>query len=372
MEYFLITGTSRSGTTLIDKILNSHSNLRVYSQPLPKLYRQIKKCFYNNIGIYNKYYVLDDLFFPEYYPEQFLSFLRNYQVKKNELEDVISSMEGWSGQYSKIHHIDDFISNYNKDTLDRLYKGLLNSSVDDSNDISIGTKETLIEEFIGYFLSHNVKVVLVIRDPRDVLTSLNFGKGTEYGGIHRPTLFHLRNWRKSVAIANTFKDHQNCLVLKYEDLLDDNEQMLRELTSFLNAEVFPPNHFDNGILGDNGKIWLGNSSTEEHYGINKKNKFKYRRFLSKDTIGYIDFICKPEMLAFNYPLENETFQPYKFKEPFIIGDCGLNPQMSTEKKELDKEMKRNELLNSENPDPKLVSQVFYSMENFRILKKLYE
>ena len=58
----------------------------------------------------------------------------------------------------------------------------------------IGSKEIFCEEYIPYFLSNGVKVILLIRDPRDIITSLNFGKGADFTGEIRPTLFNIRNW----------------------------------------------------------------------------------------------------------------------------------------------------------------------------------
>jgi len=42
-------------------------------------------------------------------------------------------------------------------------------------------------------------VVIIIRDPRDTVTSQHYGKADLQIGAPRPILFQIRQWRKSVA-----------------------------------------------------------------------------------------------------------------------------------------------------------------------------
>ncbi len=67
MDYFLITGMSRSGTTLLEKLLDSHQELKVLSQPLPLFYRYLKQQFFLKIDYPETHYVLNDLFIEERY-----------------------------------------------------------------------------------------------------------------------------------------------------------------------------------------------------------------------------------------------------------------------------------------------------------------
>jgi len=373
MNYFLITGAYRSGTTLLDKILDIHQDINVLSQPFPKLYRHLKHKFYETIGIFNKYYVLDDLFFPEYYPKDFLKFLRNHTVEKPELERIFQSMEGWSGQQTDFTNYKDFVVDYEPSKLNEIYKHFLRNSNIKNDNVLAGSKEILIEEFLPYFIEQNIKVILVIRDPRDVLTSLNVGSGTKYGGAHRPTLFHLRNWRKSIAIANTFKDNKNCLIIKYEDLLSNHELILKEVTDFLRASPFPQGSFNNGIKTKNGEVWKGNSSTDTHTGINSNNQGKYKKYLSANTIGYIEYLCRPEMLLYGYKPEISEYNPYSFKEPYKIDDnVGLNPKMSSANNEIYKELKRIKQLTKRNPTKENIQKIFYSQKNYEELSAAFQ
>lgn len=369
---FLITGMARSGTTLLDKLIDAHPAAMAISQPIPMLYRIIKFEFFKQNGISTNKYVLNDLFEENRYSRGDLrSFLKKFKISQSTLNEALLSMKGWSGQSTDLNK-DAILHDYFPQELVKFYKHLLGIYNLNNELQAIGTKEILVEEFAEYYLENSIKVILVVRDPRDVITSLNIGKGTEYGGTHRPLLFHLRNWRKSIAVANTFKNHSNFLILKYEDLINRQEESFLGITNFLEVKPFPSDHFDNGIKGNDGKVWEGNSSTDKHSGINSSNTGKYQKYLDKETISYIEYICEPEMRLFGYELNSEVSEPVNFKELFDIGDCGLNPNMSGDKEELLKEKRRRDLLASSDPTPNLVLSYFYSNQNYQSLKSILE
>lgn len=367
-NFFLITGMARSGTTLLDKLLDAHPSAKAVSQPIPMLYRNLKAEFFKANEIIEGRYVLNDLFEENRYGNKDLfEFLDNFKISISMLESTIESMKGWSGQSTALNK-DYLINNYSPNSLFKFYLNLLESYSKDDSFAAIGTKEILLEEFIDYFMNKNIKVILVIRDPRDVITSLNFGKGTEYGGNHRPTLFHLRNWRKSIAIANTFENNKNCLVIKYEDLVNNKYDTLLRITKFLDLEQFRKGYFNEGIKSSNGVFWEGNSSTEKHKGINSKNTGKFKTHLSPDMITYIEYMCEPEMKAMGYKLESEVSEPKDFDEPFVIGDCGLDPNMSSSDYEMKRERNRLNILKTSKYEEKDLIPYFYSKENYLKLK----
>jgi hypothetical protein len=90
----------------------------------------------------------------------------------------------------------------------------------------VGGKETLWEEMLPFLLERGAAGVIILRDPRDVLASLNHGRGAEYGGRLKPTLFNIRNWRKSAAFALHLERHPRFLWLRYEDLVTRPREVL--------------------------------------------------------------------------------------------------------------------------------------------------
>jgi len=376
-NHFFITGMARSGTTLLDKLLNSHSSLSVLSQPFPLLYRKVKTDFFKSIDYPSTYYVLNDLFNEHRYtPAQFQDYLKNYKVSKKAIRDTFLEMQNWSGQYTKVNDIDALLEGVSENELSILIKDLTKSLVGKKNESGhYGTKETLVEEFIPYYISRGVKIILITRDPRDIITSLNFGQGTEYGGQHRPTLFHIRNWRKSIALANTFLENDLMLFLKYEDLLSDESAVLEKICRFLNVDNFSKDHFDNGIKTSEGKLWEGNSSTGQKHGIDSTNTAKYKKYLSTQHIKYIEQCCFPEMLTLGYTSDffgkGEKFENVSLKEPYKISDeTNLNPDMSRDSGEVELEKQRFEMLVGDVvlSEREIVSY-FYSMENYAKLRE---
>lgn len=368
---FLVTGMARSGTTLLDKLLASHEQTIAFSQPLPWLYRHLKTVFYQQESITAGRYVLNDLFNESSYsPEMFRDFLGQYSLSRQDLQHVFTSMEGWSGRQYKDYDTEKLIDLGAGSTLIEFYSLFLNLVIEENNKtlLAVGTKEILIEEYIPYFSQSGVKSIVIIRDPRDVITSLNVGAGSQYGGGHRPTLFHLRNWRKSIAVANAFQS--DVLLVKYEDLLGDTYQTLTRITSFLGVDAFPNAYFDTGIRDINGEQWAGNSSTGTHKGINHDNIGKFEQYLTSEMIGYIEYFCRPEMNLLGYPFTLPPQLPTCFQEQFEVGEYGLSPTMSTNPEELELEMHRLRLVEAgacENQEQ--VSKLFYNQENFDALIK---
>lgn len=372
MNYFLITGMARSGTTLLEKILVSHPDIDVLSQPLPLLYRHLKKKFYKIIDHPESYYVLGNLFDERRYSkEDFISFLSNYQLSPEELEKLHRQMRGWSGQKTSIEDSLGHLHELKKCTLSNYYKHLVDNYSLSRGEVQRGSKEIIIEEYIPYFIQNSVKALIIIRDPRDVVTSLYKGKGKKYAGEYRPVLFHLRNWRKSIAIANTFSAESGVLTIKYEDLIKLESSVLNEIVDFLSVDRYDFSGLRTKVLDRKGNEWNGNSSTHSFQGIDSNNTGKYDDYLSSQIIRYIEFICKHEMELMGYELKFQKFSNYDpatFKEEHNIENVHLNPKMSSSPKELLKEFRRKELLKAKKPSEREVYNYFYSLNNYKALK----
>lgn len=373
MKSFFITGMARSGTTFLDKLLGSHPQLGVLSQPFPFLFRNIKSAFFEEINYPSTDYILNDLFLERHYLRaDFRMFLEAYEIDRPFLNQVFKEMEGWSGQLTKI----DFLNiklDQNRSQLSDVYKDVISQTNVSMRKVSnyIGAKEILAEEFIEYFSSKGIKCLVIIRDPRDVITSLNVGSGTKYGGNIRPTLFHLRNWRKSVAISNTFAQNPNFLAVKYEDLILNRSLILERITDFLEVKPFSVHHFDSGIRQSDGTIWEGNSSTTDKMKLDTNNYNKYRGYLDRETITYIENICFPEMKALGYGFESSDSlnleRLSQFKEQFKVDVDNLDINMSSNVIELEKEKQRLDLLKRD-AFKKEIQECFYSIENYIKLK----
>lgn len=332
-KQFFITGLSRSGTTLLEKVLHNHPRLHVSAQPFPFLYRRAKQSFFNAIGYRQTYYVLNDLFKEQKYrPSDLTAFLLNFRFNKQEILKVFNEMKGYSGQLTKTFDLTHLFDSYQDGTFAETFSFLLDQIPKKKSQVIGGAKEINCEEFIGYFLHLGFKCIVIIRDPRDVITSLNIGKGTNYGGQHRPTLFHLRNWRKSVDLSLLFKDDPNFLVVKYENLVANPLAELNTIAAFLSTDPFPEDIVARDILDQEGNIWRNNSSIEHDNGMpvfNKHSVGHYRKYLDPDMIRYIEVTGFPEMKYLGYVDVMPNIAIDQFREQFPIKTSDIDPHFST-------------------------------------------
>ncbi len=366
---FLITGMARSGTTLVEKVLNGHPEIIALSQPIPKIYSFFKLEFLRRLGYEGVQYPLNNLLNETRYTrKEFIDFLDNQSFERERILRVLKAMENWSGQKTDLSKSIFLKGNITEFKLIKIYEDLISYFSFHPQVLAAGSKEIIIEEFAEYFLDHNCKIILVVRDPRDVFTSISVGKGSEFAGHHRPTLFHLRNWRKSVAIANTFIDNPNFICVRYEDFIQDTSKSLSKLTKFLGVSDFEGAILEEGIKDNNGKEWSGNSSTGKHRGINSSNTRKYLEYLNEDTIKYIEYICGPEMKFLGYRNAIREDFPALFGEPFQVVESNLDPNMSTNPLELALEEVRRNLLKEDCPSIENIQRYFFSKENFNVLR----
>jgi hypothetical protein len=373
ISYFLVTGMARSGTTLLEKLLCNHPEIGILSQPFPFLYRELKKAFFRKIDYPETYYVLSDLFSEtRYTPLELIEFLEHYKITKKYLKSIFDKMDGWSGQLTDFDDQDNFLSSYIPQQLAKVYQLLVVQGNYNQSAKVVGTKEIIIEEFITYYLQKKIKVIHIVRDPRDVYTSINYGKGVSFAGQHRPSLFHLRNWRKSIYIGLTYQNNPNFITLKYEDLIDHPIKELNRIAQFLEIDPFNHSTFRDGIKDQQGKIWKGNSSTDNFdLGISVTNKNKYQQYLSNNTVKYVEYMTWPEMLSYGYEpyaLEDPlSYDPNDFSEPFKIAIDDLDVNMSSNETQLKLEKKRLENLIKSGITVSEIKSIYYSEKSFEKL-----
>ncbi|OGI04820.1 MAG: hypothetical protein A2Y25_04335 [Candidatus Melainabacteria bacterium GWF2_37_15] len=333
-----ISGTGRSGTTLLDKLLSCHPDMTVLSQPFPYLFIHAKKKFLSSLGYENEYNVLSNCFFEKRYTISDLNdFLSKLLIKSGEIIELFEQMQDYSGQLTKLDDINTLKSRITDDLFINQFKNLLYIMQKNKQSKYIGSKEIVCEEFFPFFVNNSVKCILIIRDPRDVITSLNFGDSEKYIGKHRPTLFNIQNWRKSVAFKIHLENNKNFAFIKYEDLVNDPLVTLNKVAEFLEIEKFN----DDMLHTD----WVGNSSFNQNYsGISQDSHGKYKELMPQEMINYIEATCFPEMkhLGYDVNIDTSNYEQYilSYKEPFSITRPEFEPNFSTSKPNLDREIQR--------------------------------
>lgn len=337
-QTLLVTGMQRSGTTLLDKLLDQHPAVSLLSQPFPLLLIEAKRTLFQTLGHAPPRYALDPLFREtRYAPDDLNRFLKEFRIDRRWLENVFAEMRDFSGQYTRFpspqleRALAIFQPGPLAETLIQLYR-LLSSKTEA---VCYGGKETLGEEFLPYLLDQGIKAILILRDPRAVLASLNCSEGHRFAGAFKPTLFNLRHWRKSVAFALHLDSHPGFCWFRYEDLVTEPWSTLDRLTDFLGIAPFARDTFKGGIRDRDGRLWEGNSSHGVQAEISAASLCRYHALLSGNVIAFVEACCYPELRTLNYPL---TVQPSKipailrnFEDPYAgwraeLADYRPNPQ----------------------------------------------
>ena len=287
LRHLLVTGPTRSGTTLVARLLDTHPDVSVAAQPFPSVYVETAADFRAARGLPRPAFPLGDLFLEERYrPEELDRFLATYAPGEDRLAEIWRVMQRYSGRQTVVPLPADApgASSF-ADLLARLHDAAAARGV-----AVAGAKEVIVEEFLPYLIGCGFGGLLVIRDPRDVVASTLAPGGGRWVGRPRPLLFILRNWRRAVMVAAALDGTPGFAVIRFEDLVADTADTLARLAEFLEVAPFPA---DAGAaaLGD----WRGNSSFGEVGGISPGAVGRHRVALDDTAVRYVETVCGPEM-----------------------------------------------------------------------------
>jgi hypothetical protein len=164
-----------------------------------------------------------------------------------------------------------------------------------------GFKEVWATEFLPHVLkeSQNARALVVVRDPRAVAASCNVNP------LKYPWHFLGRQWRKLADLgwfyANNEEFGSRVKLLRYEDLILEPHKTFREICEFLKIEWFPSIMDPRSYQDGGGKVWVQNSSFNGgSAAFDREAVVRWRRALSSTEIGYLEWLCSPDMNLFGY------------------------------------------------------------------------
>ncbi|MBZ0192650.1 MAG: sulfotransferase [Candidatus Kuenenia stuttgartiensis] len=330
MKNLFIIGIFRSGTSLLSTALNTHKNIIVGWQPYMLFFKACRNKYFkemlrvpfdekNPMGINYFKTVKDRELFREVFHlirfnatelSTILSEIRDYLLSDNEKmnkdmkpHDLAKNLDG----------IEPGFAGYIlMQLMERLY---LSQIITRNWDIKfIGIKEVFCEEFIEPLFNYcnlNSKVVHIIRDPRAVVASRNFGKYMEATGAKYPIFFIIRSWKRTVANYLLNKCNSNYLMIRYEDLVRKPETTMKKVCELLEVQ------YSNDLLNlsnfkDNkGRRWESNTSFDGSKTITTSSVNKWEDILSAEEIEVVEYYCQSELNTLGYERTTKSFDQKK-------------------------------------------------------------
>jgi hypothetical protein len=302
-RYCFITGFLRSGTTLVEKLVHSLPGACIGPQPFPFVYQDVKRAFLRSLGGGDERYPLGHLFREDrYVPADFASFLAEHRVTREALAASFARMEGYSGW--KLPALAAATPDVPGGSLAETYRALCDALphiLGRESATLLGAKEVFSEEFAPYLLGERVTVLLVVRDPRDVFTSLKRGRGSTYVDRGLAALHIVRQWRKSVAFALELEGRAGFQLVRYEDLVARPLPMLTGLARDLGVGA-PAPHGPALVLDQDGAAWAGNSSFGALDGVSPSAIGRFAHEQPRTRLALAEALSAPEMRAMGYPM----------------------------------------------------------------------
>jgi hypothetical protein len=319
MKFLFITGWQRSGTTYITRILNSHPNITLVSDPFIGLFKVIRKNFYK------KYYKYDykekrpmETCFPfdESAQKKLTKEIANIKISKDDLkrieEEIKNSTKNWPGQHAPL-----LINDWKKiehGSVNFVMKQILNiikKEYGNKESFIVGFKKPYCEHFIESFidgLKLNTTCLHIIRDIRNSYNSRNSGAYFQRAGKENYSiLFTCRNWRKSIAFhIRNRKRKSNYFCLKFENYLKNKKKFNKKICKILNLSYSSAMENTENLKDGLNKTWKTNSSFAS----------KKRKELAKDKERFINFLVREELLisGYNIKAENEIKDKSEFEQ----------------------------------------------------------
>lgn len=271
---FFILGSGRNGSTLLSSMLNQHSKIMIPPEQWV-LYEMIIK--YKLLNFHDWKDIINLL----------LGLISNE-----------NSNEGWNTNfqklYSKLYSLDKTQKNLVK-IIDEIY---IHHARENNIDFDIwGDKSPINTIYLKYIFPVYPlsKYIFLVRDGRDVISS--YVKVQSYD-------IKLATWKWNYSIEQYKKlkkkiPHDQLLLIKYEELIDDTEEILKNIVKFLGYK------YESKMINfQNSLDYLGvknlNHHTKLHNKINKSGVQVWQTRLNKEEIDLMVPLINKNLQFMNY------------------------------------------------------------------------
>jgi FtsZ-binding cell division protein ZapB len=285
--FTLVTGSMRSGTTLLGEILypraetrNAHPHVAFSNDNSSTL---------RNISRYLRLFHMEDA--------DELSFGLTLDIDSIEL-DRLELCKALSVDYDT--SLDSSLNTY-------FIKTLLVEDIDSFCPISIdstviGLKQTNITWEISIISQcfENIKIIISLRDPRDILASTL--KRSETSLPPKEIEFLIFASLAYFDFAATCKN-ENILIVRYEDVINNSSREIKNILSFLELsdDVYNWGAIESDTMASNSSYnALQGKGFVKETGIHSDSIGRYKAILSKEQVELVEGLFFPYLKMFGY------------------------------------------------------------------------
>lgn len=320
MKRIFLSGLFRSGTTLISRALSASTDIYISYQPLTPLFKTATNKLLNELGI-DKGKPLGDPSIIQNHWDLFQKRVAETRYSHHDLSDLKAkfkeSLENDISEKDSIWF--DLFKRINGETFIEIFNSALSNYEEHINQNGvkrfIGIKEVWCEDFIPVFMQNGYKCIHIIRDPRGIIASRNYGRYLLTGCNNKkyPVLFICRSWNRSIRIFEIMSANPNYLMVQYEHFLKKPEKTMGLICDFLDIDFRTEMIDIRNFRGGDGEPWHGNVDSKRFMQIDSSRSDYWKNILTEDDIFLCEFLCCDEMRPLGYiPVSN-----YEDQERFM-------------------------------------------------------
>jgi len=300
MELIILTGHRKSGTTMLHSLFDQHEGINLYPVDISILYA------YFPVFTNNKNLSIDQL-------KSRLNHVIQNSLKRNisnyhQIEELINK---YLLQLNKvINHID---LRSRADVIKGIHEAWISSQFDVDRTLPFVIKETSQSIHFEYYRNRfpDLKMVCLIRDPRDNYASIKSGIDSYYSNfgedinttlssvINRVQIDFRSAWINQKEFPDSF------LSIRYEDLVNDPMNYMLKISNFLGLE-FSESMLIPTIMG---QVYKGNNFDGKKFNsISSQQVGKWKQRIAEKEAKIIEYWLADSMKLWGYEPE------YRYKD----------------------------------------------------------
>ncbi len=321
-EIVFIDGTQRSGTGLVQRLLDGHSQLGVY----PFEDRTI-------LGLWEGYDDIDNALrtrrpqqltaallrwgglstLKQHSEDGYIEFSRNPESysSRNEFDfEVAGFVHEFEASLSRRFEEEGeelpTVSDMYQEYLASFYRTLERDRPDAAPRRYFVVKQPESTPALRFFFEHfsSGRVIYVIRDPKGWLTSLRWFPSYLENRDIRPLHSACEQWvRETQPVLGLQREvgSERLAIVSYEELVEHTSDVMTGLCDWLGIPVEECLRTPTFM----GNSWVGDSTYKGHEGVYADSTARWRQLLTSCEISYIETLCQRTMAAFGVPRHSE-------------------------------------------------------------------